>query len=332
MALRIDATMGAQLADLPAAAAAAEELGYAGFWVGETAHDPFLQCLQIASGTRTGLIGTSVAIAFARTPMTVATTSFDLARVSDGRFVLGLGSQIKPHVERRFSMPWSHPVPRMKEFVAALREIWSCWQDGTRLDFRGDFYTHTLMTPYFMPERLPGGAPPILLAGVGEQMTEAAGEVADGFLFHAFATPRYIAEVIRPALSAGRRKRGLDLDGYRISGAVFTAIVDTEEEMAAAIRNGKSQIAFYASTPAYRSVLDLHGWGELQPALRALSTQGRWSEMGDLIDDEVFHAFTVAGTADQVIAELRSRYEGLVDGVAVPLPAGRVADWPRVVG
>jgi len=305
----IDANLGG-FDDVRTSAAANEAAGYAGLWTGETQHDPFLQLLQAAEATERVTLGTSIAIAFGRTPMTLANTAFDLARLSQGRFVLGLGSQVKPHIERRFSMPWSHPAPRMREFVNALRAIWSCWQDGEKLDFRGDFYTHTLMTPFFSPPAHEWGPPPVYLAGVGRLMTEVAGEVCDGFFFHAFTTPSYLREVTLPALARGRAAAGRDsLDGFTIAGPAFTCVGRTEEELAVAIRGTKEQIAFYASTPAYRGVLEHHGWGDLQPELTRLSKEGKWQEMGDVIDDDIVRTFAAVGDVPTVARELRERWD-----------------------
>ncbi len=292
----VDSTLTKSITQTKDAAAAIEAAGYDGLWVGESRHEPFLQLLQAAEATERVTIGTAIAIAFARTPMTLANAAFDLARYSQGRFVLGLGSQVKPHIERRFSMPWSHPAARMRELVLALRAIWTAWQDGEKLDFRGDFYTHTLMTPFFSPEPHPYGPPPVYLAGVGPRMTEVAGEVCDGFFVHPFTTDRYVREVTLPALERGRAKAGKgDLDGFTVAGPAFTCVGRDEAELAVAIKGTKDQIAFYASTPAYRPVLDLHGWGDLQPELTRLSKEGRWSDMGDAIDDELLHAFAVVG-------------------------------------
>jgi probable F420-dependent oxidoreductase len=304
----IDGTLGG-FGDLKAAAAASEAAGYAGLWTGETQHDPFLQLVQAAEATERVTLGTSIAIAFGRTPMTLANTAFDLARYSRGRFVLGLGSQVKPHIERRFSMPWSHPAARMREFVAALRAIWASWQDGEKLDFRGEFYTHTLMTPFFSPPAHEWGAPPVYLAGVGKLMTEVAGEVCDGFFFHAFTTPSYLREVTMPALTRGRVAGGnTSLDGFTIAGPAFTCVGRTDEELEAAIRGTKEQIAFYASTPAYRGVLEHHGWGDLQPELTRMSKEGKWKEMAEVIDDDVVRTFAAVGDVPTVAQQLRERW------------------------
>jgi probable F420-dependent oxidoreductase len=308
--LKVDASLSKDIDQTKPGARAIEESGYDGLWIGETKHEPFLQCLHAADVTERVTVGTSIAIAFARTPMTVANSGYDLARYSKGRFVLGLGSQVKPHVERRFSMPWSHPAPRMREFVLALKAIWAAWQDGTKLDFRGDFYTHTLMTPFFSPPAHEYGPPPVFVAGVGDLMTEVAGEVGDGFFVHPFGTTRYFDEVTRPALERGRAKAGAGLDGFDICGPSFVTVGRDEREIAAATKGTKDQIAFYASTPAYRAVLDLHGWGELQPELTRLSKEGRWADMGDLITDEMLHAFSVVGTPPEVGKGLRDKLAG----------------------
>ena len=308
----IDGTLGGSFGDIKAAAAANEAAGYAGLWTGETQHDPFLQVLQAAEATERVTLGTSIAIAFGRTPMTLANTAFDLARYSQGRFVLGLGSQVKPHIERRFSMPWSHPAARMREFVGALRAIWASWQDGEKLDFQGEFYTHTLMTPFFSPPAHEWGPPPVYLAGVGKLMTEVAGAVCDGFFFHGFTTPSYLQEVTMPALLRGRASAGKDsLDGFTIAGPAFLCVGRSEEELAAAIQGTKQQIAFYASTPAYRGVLEHHGWGDLQPELTRMSKEGKWTEMADLIDDDVVRTFAAVGDVPEVAQQLQERWKSV---------------------
>ena len=329
----IDSTLTKSITRTKDAAAAIETVGYDGLWVGETKHEPFLQLLQAAEATERITIGTAIAIAFARSPMTLANSAFDLAAYSRGRFVLGLGSQVKPHIERRFSMPWSHPAARMRELVLALRAIWAGWQDGTKLDFRGEYYTHTLMTPFFSPEPHEFGPPPVYLAGVGERMTEVAGEVCDGFFFHPFTTDRYLREVTLPALARGRAKAGRHgLDGFTIAGPAFTCTGRDDEELAAAIAGTKDQIAFYASTPAYRPVLELHGWGDLQPELTRLSKEGRWSDMGAAIDDELLHAFAVVGEPRAVGEGLRRRWSDVASRLT-PYATYRAdpAMWPEVL-
>ncbi|HZQ58173.1 MAG TPA: LLM class F420-dependent oxidoreductase [Acidimicrobiales bacterium] len=319
--MQIDAMLSRDVRGTEDEARTLEAAGYDGLWVGETEHDPFLQLMSAARGTNRVTVGTAVAIAFARTPMTLASTAFDLALASEGRFVLGLGSQVKAHIERRFSMPWSHPAPRMREYVMALRAIWATWQTGEKLDFRGDFYTHTLMTPFFSPAAHDYGPPPIYLAGVGEKMTEVAGEVCDGFFFHPLTSERSLAELTLPALRRGRARAGHgDLDGFTVTGPAFTCTGRDEAELATAIKGTKAQIAFYASTPSYRAVLDLHGWGGLQPELNAMTRAGRWAEMGDAIDDDVLHAFAVVGTPDAVGRGLRARWGGVAPRITLYAP------------
>ena len=318
----IDTSLRGSFDAIAADAASLEAEGYDGVWVSETQHEPFMQCLQASQATENMTVGTSIAIAFARTPMTLASAGYDLARYSKGRFVLGLGSQIKPHIERRFSMPWSHPAPRMRELIQGMRAIWDAWQHGTKLDFRGEFYTHTLMTPFFTPEAHEYGPPPVFLAGVGELMTQVAGETADGFFVHPFTTRRYLDEVTLPALRLGRKKGGhavgdgWALGDFTVAGPSFVTVGRDEQEMAAAIAGTKNQIAFYASTPAYRGVLELHGWGEIQPELSRLSRQGSWEQMGDLIDDDMLHAFSVVGTPEEVGTQLRDKLGGLAQRVS----------------
>ena len=245
--------------------------------------------------------------------MLTAYTANDLQRHSKGRFFLGLGSQIKPHIERRFSMPWSHPAARMREYILAMRAIWASWNDGTKLDFRGDFYTHTLMTPFFSPGPNPFGAPKVYLAAVGELMTEVGGEVADGVIIHGFTTERYVKEVTIPAIERGLAKAGRSRADFEISGPLFVVTGTTEEEMATAKQAVQQQVAFYGSTPAYRGVLELHGWGDLQPELNRLSKEGEWVKMGALIDDDILAAFAVVAEPEGVAAELKRRYSGVVD-------------------
>ena len=316
--MKIDASLTKDIGGTKAAARTAEAGGYDGLWVGETQHDPFLQLLQAADATERVTIGTAIAIAFGRSPLTLAHSAYDLARYAGGRFVLGLGSQVKPHIERRFSMPWSQPARRMRELILATRAIWRSWQNGTRLDFRGDFYSHTLMTPFFSPPPHEWGPPPVFLAGVGERMTEVAGEVADGFFVHPFTTERYLREVTIPALGRGRaRAETTGLDGLVLCGPVFACAGRDEVELAAAVAGTRKQIAFYGSTPAYRGVLELHGWGDVQPELTRLSKEGRWADMGDVIDDDLLHAFAVVGAPEAVAKGLRERYEGVLDRITL---------------
>jgi probable F420-dependent oxidoreductase len=313
-----------------------EKAGYDGLWSSESAHDPFLPLLLAAEHTETMELGTAIAVAFARSPMQLAYTAHDLQAYSGGRFTLGLGSQVKPHVERRFCMPWSHPAPRMREFVLALRAIWSTWNDGTKLDFRGDFYSHTLMTPFFSPPPAPGGAPRVFLAAVGEAMTAVAGEVADGLLAHAFCTERYLREVTLPALGRGLACSGRRRRDVEVGLLAMIATGRTEQEMARAVAGTRQQIAFYASTPAYRGVLDRHGWAELGDELNSLSRSDRedkWEAMGGLVDDEVLNAFAVVAEPDAVAAEIRRRFDGLIDRMSFYSPYETGPEtWDLILG
>jgi probable F420-dependent oxidoreductase len=302
-------------------AAAAERDGFDGFWLSEVTHDPFVGLAVAATATQRVQLGTAIALAFARNPMTTAALADDLQALSGGRLLLGLGTQVRAHITRRFSMPWSHPAPRMREYVLALRAIWDTWHTGVPLEFRGEFYSHTLMTPMFTPQGHDFGAPPVLLAGVGETMTEVAGEVADGFLTHGFTTERYLREVTLPALARGREKAGKALDdGFTVKGSPMVATGRSEAELEKAKAGVRSQIAFYGSTPAYRTVLELHGWGELGDRLHALSRKGRWSEMGPLLDDEVLDAFAVVGPPAEAGAEVVRRYGDVLDRLTLYTP------------
>ncbi|WP_156755060.1 LLM class F420-dependent oxidoreductase [Actinokineospora pegani] len=313
------------------AVVAAERAGYDGAWVAETQLDPFVALAVAAERTERIELVTAIAVAFARNPMTVAVAANDLHLLSGGRFVLGLGAQIKPHITKRFSMPWTAPAARMREFVLAVRAIWSAFETGERLAFHGEHYQHTLMTPFFDPGPNPHGNPKVYLAAVGERMTEVAGEVADGMLCHSFTTERYLREVTIPALERGRAKAGKPLAGFEISGPSFVATGSTDEQLAASIASVRKQIAFYGSTPAYRPVLELHGWGELQDDLYALSKRGEWDEMADRIPDDVLNTFAVVGSPTEAAAEIRRRYADVVDRVSLTTAdAPDPARWTEV--
>ena len=318
--MKIDGGIAMQLDKAAGVAQTLERRGYDGGWTGEISHDVFLPLLLAAEHTETLEIGTCIAVAFARNPMTIANVAWDLNAYSQGRFVLGLGSQIRAHIEKRFGMPWGKPVARMREFIAALDAIWSCWNDGTELRFEGEYYRHTLMTPMFVPEAQPYGTPRVFLAAVGEAMTELCGEVADGMHTHAFTTPRYIAEVSLPALQRGIEKAGRTRADVEVCCPAFVVTGTTEEEMAASATAMRRQISFYGSTPAYKGVLDVHGWGDLQPELRTLSMRGEWEAMGGLITDDILETFAVVEPLDRVAAAVRARYEGVVDRIMMGLP------------
>lgn len=317
------AGISADPAAVEAAAVAAEAHGYDGFGVPETRHDAFVSLALAARATTSITLQSGIAVAFARNPMSLAVQANDIQLLAQGRFQLGIGSQVRPHIERRFSMPWSHPAARMEEFIAAIRAIWQSWASGEKLAFRGQFYQHTLMTPFFDPGPNPYGNPPILLAAVGERMTAVAGRVADGMLCHSFTTKTYLRERTLPALRSVRDS----LDGFTLCLPVLAAIADEPKSLAAAKAAVRAQIAFYGSTPAYRPVLDLHGWGELHEQLNALSRRQQWAEMGDLITDEVLDAFAVSGTPAEVAAAVLHRFGDVIDRISLytPHPPGRAA-------
>ncbi len=311
--MKVDGGVSSDLETVGAQAQELEEMGYAGIMTAETSHDPFFPLLIAAQNTSRVELMTSIAVAFARTPMILANIGHDLNAYSKGRFVLGLGSQIRPHITKRFSMPWSSPAARMREFILAMRAIWANWHEGKPLEFTGKFYTHTLMTPFFTPTDVDYGAPKVFLAAVGPKMTEVAGEVADGMIAHAFTTEKYLRETTIPSLEAGFAKAGKSREDFEISYPVFVVTGQTEEEMAEAQVATRKQIAFYGSTPAYKPVLESIGAGDLQGELNTMSKQGRWDEMGTLIDDGMLKEFAVIGEPNTIAGQIKTRYGDIVD-------------------
>jgi probable F420-dependent oxidoreductase len=330
--MKIDGGIGFDPGGIAEQAQRAEANGYDGVWSAETGHDPFLPIAIGAAATEKLEFGTGIAVAFARNPMNLAVLANDLQHLSKGRFILGLGSQIKPHITKRFSMPWSHPAPRMRELIMAMRAIWACWDTGEALNFRGEFYTHTLMTPFFNPGKNPYGNPKVLLAAVGELMTEVAGEAGDGLLVHGFTTERYLREVSLPALERGAAKAGKTRADLTVSYPGFLVTGATDADVAVADKAVRQQIAFYGSTPAYRPVLDLHGWGDLHPELNTLSKRGEWVKMGELIDDDVLDAFAVVCPIDQVATRVKARFGDVVDRFSFYAPYKiEPEDWKAVL-
>ncbi|MFN0092399.1 MAG: TIGR03617 family F420-dependent LLM class oxidoreductase [Acidimicrobiales bacterium] len=329
----------AGLAEVAPAAAAAERAGYDGVFVPETVHDPFVVLTLAAGATERVELGTKVAIAFARSPMALAYTANDLQQLCRGRLVLGLGAQVRAHVVRRFSMPWSRPAARMREYVLAMRAIWASWNGEAPLEFRGEFFTHTLMNPLFTPPPNPYGPPLVMLAGVGPRMIETAGEVADRFACHSFTSPSYLAEVIRPGLERGAARAGRSLigpagpadSGFEVAITAYIVTGNDDAEMADAATAIRRQIGFYGSTPAYAGVLEHHGLGHLHEPLHRLSRQGEWAQMGELIDDDVLDTFAAVAPPDQLAAKLLARFGGLADRVSFYyLGSGRI-DWAPIV-
>ena len=297
-------------------APALEAEGYDGAYTFDGPNDPFLPLAIAAEHTERLQLITAIAVAFARNPMIVAQLGNELQLMSKGRFVLGLGSQIRAHIEKRFSMPWTAPAARMREFVLAVKAIWNNWNKGEPLDFRGEFYTHTLMPPLLAPGPNPYGAPRILLAGVGPAMVEVAGEAADGLLIHPFHSAAYLDELALPALLKGAAKSGRTRAELEVSAQLLVACGRTPDELAGAIGQMRSQIGFYGSTPAYRPVLETIGRGALQEELNVLTKQGRWDEIGTRIDDDVLHAVALVGSPEEVARQIVARYRGKVERVS----------------
>jgi probable F420-dependent oxidoreductase len=316
--MKIDCSLGV-LDHAAERAKALETAGYAAAWSSEVNHDPFLP-LAAAAGVTTRIeLGTSIAVAFARSPMTLAYTANDLQAYTRGRLLLGLGSQVKAHVTRRFSMPWEQPAAQMREFILAMRAIWSCWHEGNPLDFVGEYYRHTLMTPNFVPPPHAFGPPRVILAGVGEHMTRVAGEVADGFFCHSFTTERWIRERTVPAIEVGRRLAGATVEDFEVIGSPFI-VTGSDQEIEAGIATARNQIAFYGSTPTYRVVLDLHGWAALGEELTKLSKLGRWTDMGSLIDDDVLGEFAIVAPPATLPALVAERLGGVVTRMSFTPP------------
>jgi len=314
--MKLDASLPpVSLKDVPAIARAAEAMGFEALWSSETMHDPFLPGALIAEHTSRLRFGTAVAIAFARSPATLAYTAWDLAQASEGRFILGLGTQVKAHIERRFGMPWPDSVVgKLREQVAAIRAFWNCWQHGERLNFRGEHYKLTLMTPFFNPGPIQHPSVPIYLAGVNAGLARLAGECADGFHAHPFHSAEYLKQVVLPAIEQGAAKAGRARSDIEVSTTAFVVTNPQEEYFV------RSQIAFYASTPSYRPVMALHGWQTTAEQLSALASRGTWGEMPALINDEMLETFAVRADVGDLPAALAERYNGLVDRLALYIP------------
>lgn len=306
--MKIDsALLGTGFDEIPEYARKLETMGYDGILSFEGQHDPFLPLSLAATTTEKAELITGIAIAFARNPMVVAYMANDLQLISKGRFTLGLGSQIRPHIEKRFSETWSKPNARMREFIQAVRAIWRAWGEGERLQFRGEFYTHTLMAPFFNPGPNPHGTPKIALAGFGPGMIRVAGEVSDSWLVHPLHTPDYVEKVAFPALDEGAEKGGRDRSAIEVSAQVITMVGTNDEEIEKARQGARMQMSFYSSTPAYKVMLDHHGWGDLQPELNRMTKEGKWGEMPALITDEMVDAIGVCGSPSEVGKKLRER-------------------------
>ena len=325
--MKLDAALPpVDLKEVPSIARAAEDIGFDALWTQETQHDPFLPCTLIAEHTQKLDFGTAIAVSFARSPATLAYTAWDLAAQSGGRFILGVGTQVKAHIERRFGMPWPESVTgKLREQILAMRALWDTWQNGTRLNFRGEYYKLTLMSPFFQPPPLSspvfkenggglGGGIPIYIAGVNTGLAKLAGELCNGFHAHPFHTPRYLKEVMLPAIAEGAKKENRKQSEIKVAVTAFVATSSEEENFA------RAQLSFYASTPSYRSVMDFHGWGAAAEKLSAHAARGEWTEMPMLISDEMMNALCLITAPEKLADELRARYAGIADRITLYTP------------
>ncbi len=294
-----------------------EQIGYDRAFSFEAKHNPFVPLATAAEHTTTLELGTAIAIAFARTPMTLANVGWDLQTLAEGRFTLGLGSQIRPHIEQRYSMPWSRPAARLHEMVRAIRAIWAAWESGGPLRFEGEFYTHTRMIPAFDPGPNPFGPPPIFTAGVGPMMTEVAGEVADGFLVHPVNTRRSLQEITMPAIQRGAERAGRAAADIEVVCVTIVVTGRSEAEFDRSLEAVRGQLAFYGTTPAYLPIFELHGYGDLHPELKRMARTDRWTEMAGLIDDDLIRTIAVVGEPAQIAPQLRDRLAGISDSVSL---------------
>jgi probable F420-dependent oxidoreductase len=318
------------LKSIPAYARKVEALGFDCLWSSETQHDPFMPLAVAATVTSRVKLGTAIAVAFPRSPMITAHIAWDLQKASDGRFLLGLGSQVKGHNERRFSVKFEAPGPKLREIALALRAIWDCWQNGTTLNFKGEFYRFDLMTPFFNPGPIAHPRIPIYVAGVNQYMCRIAGEVYDGLHVHPFNSPKYLREYVHPAVEQGLAKAGRSRRDFTYTTASFVIIGDTEPELALARQAIRQQIAFYASTRTYEPVLAAHGWQDLVPHLHRKSVEGDWTGMANLITDEMVDTYAVTGSHDTIAARVQERYAGLLDRTAFYQPHQPGLDDPRL--
>jgi probable F420-dependent oxidoreductase len=325
--MKFDATLPPTgLNDVPAIARAAEEIGFDALWTQETQHDPFLPCALLAEHTTRLNVGTGIAVSFARSPANITYTAWDLAAQSKGRFLLGLGTQVKAHIERRFGQPWPESVTKkLREQIQVIRAFWDCWQNGTKLNYRGEYYKITLMSPFFNPGAIEHPDIPIYIAGVNTGLAKLAGELCDGFHAHPFHSIRYMKEVVLPAMEDGAKKEERTRQDVSVSITAFVATSPEEMNLA------RAQIAFYASTPSYRTVMDLHGWAGTAEKLSAHAAKGEWAEMPLLITDEMLSEFCLITEEDKLADELKKRYDGIAERLSIYIPfvAGERDGWWR---
>ncbi len=327
--MKIDvATLVPNLREMRALARAVEEIGFDGLWTSETQHDPFLPLAVAAEHTEKIELGTAIAVAFPRSPTVLAQIAWDLQNASNGRFILGLGTQVKPHIERRFATVWESPAAKLRELILAMRAVWDAWQGDGRINFRGEFYKITLMTPFFNPGPIEHPNIPIYIAGVNEKLCHVAGELCQGFHVHPFHTPKYLREQILPNIEIGLQKTKRARADIQMSSAIFVATDEGETEMA------RMQISFYASTPSYRPVLETHGWGDVGEKLSSLAARKEWGAMAEQITDEMLEEFCVMTTPESLASAIKTRYEGLLDRITLytPFEVGQdMEKWKELV-
>jgi probable F420-dependent oxidoreductase len=330
--LKVDAEiLTGELVDIPRLAKKAEEFGFDCVWANETKHDPFVQLALAAPSTSSVSLGTSIALAFTRSPTTIAYAAWDLQNVTDGRFILGLGSQVKGHIERRFGMKWESPEPKMREVIVALRSIWRCWQSGERLDVHGRFFNIDLMTPFFNPGPIAHPSIPVYVAGVNRRMFRLAGQEADGLHVHPLHTERYLKEVMKPEVARGLAASKRLRKDISIAASIFAAVGDDEAQVKSVREAYRSQIAFYASTRTYRGLMEFHGWGDVCDRLHQHSVKGEWNKMGAEINEDILDEFVVEGTWDEVGRRIKDRYGDTVDRARLYLPFDGSPGWKAMV-
>lgn len=318
--MKLDTGFMAPLRDVPRLAQAAEAIGFDALWSVETSHDPFFPLALAAEHTQRVKLGTAIAVAFPRSPMVLAQIAWDLQALSGGRFILGLGTQVKGHNERRFGVKWEHPGPKLREMIQMMRAIWDCWQNGTRPNFKGEFYTFTLMTPFFNPGPIEHPNVPVYIAGVNEYICQVAGELCDGFHIHPLHSLKYLKEVVFPNVEKGAARNGRQRHDVAMSTSAFVIVGSDADEIERGRALVRQQISFYASTRTYQGVLDAHGWGDACLRLNEKAAKGDWGGMAGEITDEMMEVFAVTGTYDDIVDKVKRKYDGVLDRIAFYLP------------
>jgi probable F420-dependent oxidoreductase len=319
--MKFDATILLDdLREVPKVVSTMEDIGFDGLWTYETSHDGFLPLAIVAERSKTLEMGTSIALAFTRSPMSLAYIAWDLATSSDGRFILGLGTQVKAHNVRRFSVEWGQPVARLRDVILSLRAIWHSWATGDKLRYRGEFFSFTLMSPFFTPPKRETAHVPIYIAGVNPGLCKLAGQLCDGFHVHPYHSVKYLEEVVRPAIQEGAEAEGRSIEDVKLSSSIFAVTGRDEKEMAQSREWAREQISFYASTPTYKPVMAHHGWGEVAEKLTGLAARGKWDEMPKLVTDEMLDTYAVMAPPDQLAGKVKARYEGLLDRLTYYMP------------